>query len=92
MDNRGDAGANGGDPAENAGFAGVRVDDFGREGVLLGRMGAILRAMPATGREAVVIGWPIGEDGRKRYAGSALFDDAGALLAAARSTWIVPTV
>ena len=70
--------------------SGWAVDDFQREGVLLGRMGATLRAMPASGREAVVIGWPIGEDGRKRYAGSALFDEAGKLLAAARSTWIVP--
>jgi hypothetical protein len=70
--------------------SGWAVDDFGREGVVLGRMGAILRAIPESGREAVVIGWPIGQDGRKRYAGSALFDDAGTLLAAARSTWIVP--
>jgi hypothetical protein len=70
--------------------SGWAVDDFGRAGVLLGRMGAALRAMPESGHEAVVIGWPIGEDGRKRYAGSALFDDAGGLLAAARSTWIVP--
>jgi hypothetical protein len=46
--------------------------------------------MPATATEAVVIGWSLGEDGRKRYAGSALFDEAGTLLAAARSTWIVP--
>jgi hypothetical protein len=70
--------------------SGWAVDDFGREGVLLGRMGATLRAIPESGREAVVVGWPIGVDGRKRYAGSALFNDAGALLAAARSTWIVP--
>jgi hypothetical protein len=69
--------------------SGWAVDDFQREGVLLGRMGATLRSMPETGREAVVIGWPIDVDGRKRYAGSALFDEAGELLAAARSTWIV---
>jgi hypothetical protein len=71
--------------------SGWAVDDFQREGVLLGRMAATLRAMPETGREAVVIGWPLGEDGRKRFAGSALFDEAGDLLAAARSTWIVST-
>jgi hypothetical protein len=70
--------------------SGWAVDDFQREGVLLGRMGATLSAMPATATEAVVIGWSLGEDGRKRYAGSALFDEAGTLLAAARSTWIVP--
>jgi hypothetical protein len=70
--------------------SGWAVDNFQREGVLLGRMGAGLRVMPQTGTEAVVIGWRISEDGRKRYAGSALFDQEGELLAVARSTWIVP--
>ena len=36
----------------------------------------------------VVIGWPRGEDGRKVYAGSAVFDEDGALNAYAVSTWI----
>jgi hypothetical protein len=69
---------------------GWAVDDFQREGVLLGRMAAGIAAMPELGRTHVVIGWPTGEDGRKRLAGSALFTDAGELLAVARSTWIVP--
>jgi hypothetical protein len=69
--------------------SGWAVDDFQREGVLLGRMAAGIHALPETGRPHVVMGWRIGEDGRKRYAGSALFTPAGELLAAARSTWIV---
>ena len=69
---------------------GWAVDDFQREGVLLGRMAAAIAAMPAPDTPAVVMGWRLGEDGRKRYAGSALYTAEGELLAAARSTWIVP--
>lgn len=35
----------------------------------------------------VVIGWQIGVDGRKMFAGTALFDEGGRCLAAARATW-----
>jgi hypothetical protein len=68
---------------------GWAVDDFQRERVLLGQMGAAIAALPPAGEPSVVIGWRIGEDGRKRFAGSALFSAEGDLLAAARSTWIV---
>jgi hypothetical protein len=67
---------------------GWAVDDFQREGVLLGQMGAAIAALPPVGEPSVAIGWRIGEDGRKRFAGSALFSAGGDLLAAARSTWI----
>jgi hypothetical protein len=70
--------------------SGWAVDDYSREGVLLGRMAAAIHELPAVGEPHVVIGWPIAEEGRKRQAGSALFDRDGGLLAAARSTWIVP--
>ena len=70
--------------------SGWAVDDFQREGVLLAQMGAAIAALPTVGEPSVVIGWRIGEDGRKRFAGSALFSAGGDLLAAARSTWIVP--
>jgi hypothetical protein len=69
---------------------GWAVDDFQREGVLLGRMAAAIHELPEVGSPQVVMGWRIGEDGRKRFAGSALFTRDGELLAAARSTWIVP--
>jgi hypothetical protein len=70
--------------------AGWAVDDFGREGVLLGRMSARIDGEVRTGEPHVVLGWRIGEDGRKRYAGSAVYTEAGDLLAVSSSTWIVP--
>jgi hypothetical protein len=69
---------------------GWAVDDFQREGVLLGRMAAAIHTVPELGEQHVVVGWRIGEEGRKRYAGSALYTSGGDLLAVSRSTWIVP--
>jgi hypothetical protein len=71
--------------------SGWAVDDFQREGVLLGRMAAEIDRLPEPGEPHVVVGWRIGEDGRKRYAGSALLTGDGEVLARARSTWIVPS-
>jgi hypothetical protein len=68
---------------------GWAVDDFQREGVLLGRMAASIHGVPVIGEPHVVAGWRIGEDGRKRYAGSALCTRDGDVLAVSRSTWIV---
>jgi hypothetical protein len=70
--------------------SGWAVDDFQREGVLLGRMAARVLDLPRMGKPHVVLGWRVGENGRKRYAGSALLTPRGEVLAAARSTWIVP--
>ncbi len=70
--------------------SGWAVDDFQREGVLLGRMAAEIGGLPESGAPHVVVGWRIGEEGRKRYAGSALLTAGGDVLARARSTWIVP--
>ena len=71
--------------------SGWAIDDFQREGVLLGRMAAGLLDLPHVGEPHVVVAWRVGADGRKRHAGSALFTATGDLLAVARSTWIVPT-
>lgn len=68
---------------------GWAVDDFQREGVLLGRMALTIHQVPKVGEPHVVVGWRVGEDGRKRLAGSALYSDDGDLLAVSRSTWIV---
>lgn len=68
--------------------SGWAVDEFQREGVLMGRMAARLVGEVATGMPYVVIGWGRGVEGRKRHAGSALFGAAGELVAYARSTWI----
>lgn len=54
---------------------------------LLGRI-VFEQFAPVSGNsEHVVSGWQIGTDGRKLFAGTALFGDSGELLAAARATW-----
>ncbi len=62
----------------------------GRGETLLGRMAARIDRLPREGERCVVAGWPRGEEGRKLYAGTALWTAAGELLAVARQTWIVP--
>jgi hypothetical protein len=46
--------------------------------------------LPEEGETCIVTAWPLGEDGRKLYAGTALFAARGELLALARQTWIQP--
>jgi len=62
----------------------------GRGDIVLGRMTARVDRVPEAGEECVVASWPLGEDGRKLYAGTALFSALGELLAIARQTWIAP--
>jgi hypothetical protein len=56
---------------------------------VLGRMAATIQRAPKPGERCVVVAWPLGEEGRKLYAGTALTRDRE-VLAAARQTWIVP--
>jgi hypothetical protein len=71
--------------------SGWAVDEFQREGVLLGRLAArIVEPVIGAAEPYVVVGWGTPADGRKRYAGSAVFTAGGELCAYARSTWIVP--
>ena len=62
----------------------------GRGEVVLGRMTAEIRRLPEEGEECVVVAWPLGEDGRKLHAGTALLAADGEPLAVARQTWIQP--
>ena len=62
----------------------------GRGDWLLGRMAAEVHDVPESGNRCVVVAWPIGRDGRKGFAGTALFR-GDELLARARQTWIAPT-
>ena len=55
---------------------------------LLGRLTARIDRLPEVGERLVVIGWPMGVDGRKHFAGSALLDEAGDEVAVAAATWI----
>jgi hypothetical protein len=64
--------------------------DPGRGEVVLGRMTARVERLPDEGERCVVIGWPLGEEGRKLFAGTALFGARGDLLALARQVWIAP--
>ena len=58
--------------------------------VVLGRMTARIDRLPDEGEPCVVAGWPLGVDGRKLFAGTALFGRGGELLARARQVWIAP--
>jgi hypothetical protein len=57
---------------------------------LLGRFAVAIDALPEPDERCVVLAWPLGEDGRKLYAGTALHGESGRALARARATWIVP--
>jgi hypothetical protein len=57
---------------------------------VLGRLAARIDRLPAPGEPHVVVAWPLGEDGRKLYAGTALFSADGEPLARARAVWIAP--
>jgi len=62
----------------------------GRGEIVLGRMNAEIRRLPEEGEQCVVVAQPLGEDGRKLYAATALYSADGELLALARQTWIQP--
>jgi hypothetical protein len=62
----------------------------GRGTVVLGRLVARVDRVPGAGERCVAAGWPLGSDGRKHGAGTALFTDEGELLGIARALWIEP--
>ena len=66
------------------------VGAAGRGEVVLGRMAARVLRVPDVGERCAAAAWPLGEDGRKLYAGTALFAEDGELLALARQVWIAP--
>jgi len=62
----------------------------GRGEIVLGRMTASIHRVPSIGEPCVVTAWPEGEDGRKVFAGTAVFGEGTELLALARQVWIAP--
>ncbi len=60
----------------------------GRRRMVLGEMQAHVDRRVHLGEACTVIGWKLGGEGRKYYAGTALFDEDGELCARARATWI----
>jgi hypothetical protein len=57
---------------------------------VLGRLTARVEHLPHPGERCVVMAWPLGEDGRKLFAGTALYGQDGRVLGSARATWIIP--
>ncbi len=55
---------------------------------MLGRITAQLHAPVAAGRDYLVTAWRVGVEGKKHFAGSALIDRDGTVLARALATWI----
>jgi hypothetical protein len=68
-------------------YFGGRLNDYGRLAVL-GRMTATLLSPLKVGEPLVVVGWPLGRDGRKWEGGSAIFSAEGELRAFARGLWV----
>lgn len=64
--------------------------DPARGEIVLGRMTARVDRLPEDGERCVVVGWPLGEDGRKLFAGTALYGASGDVVAVARQVWILP--
>lgn len=60
----------------------------GRHKMVLGEMQAHVDRRVHVGEACTVIGWKLGGEGRKHYAGTAIFDEDGELCALARATWI----
>jgi hypothetical protein len=58
------------------------------EPILLGRISARILARPRADETLVVVAWRKGLDRRKHFAGSALFNEPGDLLAFSEQTWI----
>lgn len=55
---------------------------------LPGRMSADIFQRPKANEPCVVVGWRLGQEGRKHFAASAIYSDSGAVLGVAVSTWI----
>ena len=60
----------------------------GIAGALLGQLTARVLRRPAAGEPCVAIGWARGRDGRKLYAGAALYDGGGDLLGSSEAIWV----
>jgi hypothetical protein len=62
----------------------------GRGEPLLARITARVDRVPREGERCIVAGWPLGVDGRKLYAATALYGEDGEPVAVARQLWIMP--
>jgi hypothetical protein len=60
----------------------------GSQHMLLGQLTARLEQPVYVGQATIVIGWAIASEGRKHFAGTAIYSSAGDVLARAKATWI----
>lgn len=67
---------------------GILEFETGVRYALLGELTARILERPAQGSRCVVVGWPSGREGRKLHGGTAIYDDAGAILASSAATWV----
>lgn len=58
------------------------------EPMLLGRLTLECEGDLYPGEEYMVLAWPLGREGRKHFAGTAVFDRQGRRLARARAVWV----
>jgi hypothetical protein len=71
-----------------SGLAWTRHDpDIGA--IVLGKMAAVIHRAPSPGEHLVVAGWTEPPQGRRRPARSAIYSEAGDVVAASRATWVV---
>lgn len=68
--------------------SGYATGGAGETLMVLGTLSASLLAPIHADERMIVIGWPIGRDGRKRASGSAIYDERGELRAVANAIWI----
>jgi hypothetical protein len=64
------------------------IVDSGVRMALLGRLAVEVRGPVHVGQPYVVMGWPLGGDGRKFYGAAAIFDSSGRWVGRSRATWI----
>ncbi len=56
--------------------------------IVLGKLAIDIAQRMKADEPCIVMGWKIGEEGRKLFAGTAIFSETGQLYAQARATWI----
>ncbi len=56
--------------------------------MLLGRFTAEVDGDLKAGTPCTIVGWPIGREGRKAFAGTAIYDDQGKVRGRAKAVWI----
>jgi len=66
---------------------GIALNPTGVKPVVLGRLTVEIAEPLEIGNRYVVVAWPLGTEGRKRFAGTAIFSDEQKLYALGHATW-----